>query len=219
VVNGVTNGSPAAIAGLQAGDSIVGINEQGNMSMEEIAASLLYNKEKPITLEVYRRGEPSCDLTLTPNEFGKIGVLLRPIQDIYTPVIKHYNFFTAFPAGIRMGWEIITSYVGQLKYVFSKEGAQSLGGFGAIGNLFPDQWNWFGFWNLTALLSIMLGVMNILPIPALDGGHILFLLVEVVSGRKPSDKFLERAQMVGMVLLISLLIYANGMDIFRAFFK
>ncbi|MDR0832713.1 MAG: site-2 protease family protein [Candidatus Symbiothrix sp.] len=133
--------------------------------------------------------------------------------------VKHYSFLASFPAGVRMGVQEINNYIGQFKYLFSSKGAENIGGFGAIGNLFPSEWNWLQFWRMTAFLSIMLGVMNILPIPALDGGHVLFLVVEVVTRRKPSDKFLEQAQVIGMTLLIGLLIYANGMDVIRAFFK
>jgi Predicted membrane-associated Zn-dependent proteases 1 len=106
-----------------------------------------------------------------------------------------------------------------LKYIFTKEGAQSLGGFVAIGNIFPSVWNWYDFWNLLAFLSIMLGFMNILPIPALDGGHVFFLLYEIITRRKPSEKFLEYAQITGMILLFGLLIFANGNDLFKLFFK
>ena len=118
-----------------------------------------------------------------------------------------------------MGVNLLTNYIKQFKLVFSKEGVKQLGGFGAIGNLFPKAWDWTIFWYNTAFLSLMLAFMNILPIPALDGGHVLFLLYEIVSGRKPGDKFMEYAQITGMVILFSLLIYANGNDIFKAFFK
>ena len=118
-----------------------------------------------------------------------------------------------------MGFDILGSYVRQMKLVFSKEGVKQLGGFGTIGSLFPDTWNWMTFWFNTAFLAIILAFMNILPIPALDGGHVLFLVYEMVSGRKPSDKFLEYAQVVGMVLLFGLMIYANGNDLFKAIFK
>lgn len=111
-----------------------------------------------------------------------------------------------------------TNKTHQFKYVFTKKGASQLGGFGAIGGLFPDSWNWYGFWNTTALLSIILAFMNILPIPALDGGHVTFLLYEMISGRKPNDKFMEIAQMVGFFILIALVLYANGNDIYRAIF-
>lgn len=218
VVEMVTNGSPAITAGLQAGDSIVGINGRKDMATNEIQESLLDYKEKELTLSLYRNGQ-EMDVNIIPNEFGKIGVGLRSPYKIYETVKHHYNFFTAFPAGIRIGIQQIKDYLGQFKYIFTKEGAKSLGGFGAIGSLFPDQWNWAAFWNMTAFLSIILGVMNLLPIPALDGGHVMFLLYEVISGRKPNDKFMEYAQMVGMFILFALLIYANGMDIIRAFFK
>ena len=127
-----------------------------------------------------------------------------------------YNFFESIPEGIAQGSNSLVSYVKQFKYVFSKEGASQIGGFGTIGSLFPSTWNWNIFWNMTAFLSIILAFMNILPIPALDGGHVLFLLYEMISGRKPSDKFLEYAQTVGFVLLIALLLFANGNDIFKA---
>ena len=118
-----------------------------------------------------------------------------------------------------MGWDKLVSYVKQLKFVFTKQGAQSLGGFGAIGSIFPETWSWLDFWSITAFLSVILAVMNILPIPALDGGHVLFLLFEMVTGRQPSEKFLERAQTIGMLLLFGLLLFANGNDIYRYFFK
>ena len=113
----------------------------------------------------------------------------------------------------------MATYVGSLKYLFTSEGAQSLGGFGAIGDLFPESWSWERFWNITAFLSVILAFMNILPIPALDGGHVLFTLYEIITRRKPSEKFLERAQMIGMFLLFALLIYANANDIYRFFIK
>ena len=123
------------------------------------------------------------------------------------------------PAGISLGWNTLVSYVKQFKLVFTKEGSKQLGGFGSIGKLFPAVWDWQVFWNMTAFLSLILAFMNFLPIPALDGGHVMFLLYEIITGRKPGDKFMERAQIIGMLLLFALLIYANGNDIFKAFFK
>ena len=218
VVEKLNNGSPAKMAGLEVGDSIVGFNGNETLAANEIQMALAEHKEKPMTLNVYRNGE-RMDVLITPNEFGKIGVVLRSPNKIYETVRKEYNLITAIPAGVRLGVQQIGNYLGQFKYLFSKEGAQSIGGFGAIGGLFPEKWDWNYFWSITALLSIMLGVMNLLPIPALDGGHVMFLLYEVVTRRKPNEKFMEYAQIVGMVLLFSLLIYANGMDIVRAFFK
>ena len=144
---------------------------------------------------------------------GKIGVAVMLPTDLYQTVTRKYGFFESFPAGIKLGINTLKGYVNDMKYVFTKEGASSLGGFGTIGGLFPS------VWERTAFLSIILAFMNILPIPALDGGHVMFLIYEVVARRKPSDKFLEYAQMAGMFILFALLIYANGNDIFRFFFK
>ena len=150
---------------------------------------------------------------------GKIGVAVMLPTDLYQTVTREYGFFESFPAGIKLGINTLKGYVNDMKYVFTKEGASSLGGFGTIGGLFPSVWDWQIFWERTAFLSIILAFMNILPIPALDGGHVMFLIYEVVARRKPSDKFLEYAQMAGMFILFALLIYANGNDIFRFFFK
>ena len=128
-----------------------------------------------------------------------------------------YGFFESFPAGVKYGWNVLSGYVGDMKYVFSKEGAKSLGGFGALGNLFPSVWDWHAFWMMTAFLSIILAFMNILPIPALDGGHVLFLIYEIVTGRKPSDKFMEYAEYVGFAIVFLLLIVANLNDVLRLF--
>jgi regulator of sigma E protease len=218
IVKSISGGSPALKAGLEAGDSIVGLNGSTRMSTNEISKELENYKEKELTLHIYRNGQTQ-DVLITPNEFGKIGVALCMPNEIYETVKRHYNFFSSFPAGIRIGIETAQGYLKGLKYIFTKEGAESVGGFGTIANIFPEKWHWPSFWNMTAFLSIILGVMNLLPIPALDGGHVMFLLYEVVSGRKPNDKFMEYAQMVGMFLLLALLLYANGMDVFRYFFK
>ena len=123
------------------------------------------------------------------------------------------------PVGVTNGTDMLVTYVGSLKHLFSKQGAESIGGFGAIGSMFPSKWDWRTFWEMTAFLSIMLAFMNLLPIPALDGGHVAFLLWEVITRRKPSDKFLERAQLAGMLFLIILLIYANFNDLYRFVLK
>jgi regulator of sigma E protease len=218
VVESISNGSPALTAALEAGDSIVGFNGNTAMAANEISKSLADYKEKEITLHLFRNGQEQ-NILITPNEFGKIGVGLRSPYKVYETVKRHYNFFSSFPAGIKIGWDKTVTYLKSLKYLFTKEGAENLGGFGTIASIFPTQWDWMAFWSMTAFLSIILGVMNLLPIPALDGGHVMFLLYEAVSGRKPNDKFMEYAQIGGMILLFGLLIYANGMDIFRAFFK
>ena len=126
-----------------------------------------------------------------------------------------YGFFESFPAGIQYGWHVLASYVDDMKYVFTADGAKSLGGFGAIGNLFPAAWDWYLFWKMTAFLSIILAFMNILPIPALDGGHVLFLLYEMITHRKPSEEFMIRAEYVGFGILMLLMVVANMNDILR----
>lgn len=210
--------SPAATAGLQPGDSIVSINGQATPLFEDVAKMLDQNKGKDITLGFYRNGMEQS-VVIQSDTAGKIGVYLMSKTDLYPTVTRTYGFFESFPAGVRLGINTLKGYVNDMKYVFTKEGASSLGGFGTIGSIFPTVWDWQVFWMQTAFLSIILAFMNILPIPALDGGHVMFLLYEVIARRKPSDKFLEYAQITGMFLLFALLIYANGNDIFRFFFK
>lgn len=210
--------SPAAVAGLQPGDSIVSINGIVTPSFYEVGEVLAQNKDKDVLVGFYRAGIPQT-LTLHTDTAGKMGIYSVSPFDMYQTVTRKYGFFESFPAGVMLGVNTLKGYVSDMKYVFTKEGASSLGGFGTIGSLFPAEWDWHSFWMKTAFLSIILAFMNILPIPALDGGHVMFLLYEVIARRKPSDKFLEYAQVTGMFLLFALLIYANGNDIFRSFFK
>ena len=210
--------SPAAVAGLQPGDSIVSINGIVTPSFYEVGEVLAQNKDKDVLVGFYRAGIPQT-LTLHTDTAGKMGIYSVSPFDMYQTVTRKYGFFESFPAGVMLGVNTLKGYVSDMKYVFTKEGASSLGGFGTIGSLFPAEWDWHSFWMKTAFLSIILAFMNILPIPALDGGHVMFLLYEVIARRKPSDKLLEYAQVTGMFLLFALLIYANGNDIFRFFFK
>jgi regulator of sigma E protease len=210
--------TPAALAGLQPGDSIVQINGEATPAFSDVAERLYEAKGREIILGFFRNGV-EMTVPLTVDTLGKIGVSVMLPNDLYTTVKISYGFFQSFPAGIQLGVTTLKGYVGGMKYVFTKEGASSLGGFGTIGGLFPAVWDWHIFWMTTAFLSIILAFMNILPIPALDGGHVLFLLYEVITRRKPSDKFMEHAQVAGMILLIGILLYANGNDIFRFFFK
>lgn len=210
--------SPAAVAGLQPGDSIVSINGIVTPSFYEVGEVLAQNKDKDVLVGFYRAGIPQT-LTLHTDTAGKMGIYSVSPFDMYQTVTRKYGFFESFPAGVMLGVNTLKGYVSDMKYVFTKEGASSLGGFGTIGSLFPAEWDWHSFWMKTAFFSIILAFMNILPIPALDGGHVMFLLYEVIARRKPSDKFLEYAQVTGMFLLFALLIYANGNDIFRFFFK
>ncbi|MDR0540684.1 MAG: RIP metalloprotease RseP [Dysgonamonadaceae bacterium] len=213
----IVPGSNAEKAGLQAGDKLISINGKATNSEALAVFSSRLSKYKKSDVELgIVRGQDTLRLSAHVDKEGKLGFSSA------TPKIgmsDQYGFFRAFPAGIGLGVRKMAFYVLQLKLVFSKAGISSIGGFGAIGNLFPAAWDWFAFWMLTALLSIMLGVMNLLPVPALDGGHVLFLLYEVITRRQPSEKFLEYAQMAGMAFLIGLLLYANGMDVVRAFFK
>ena len=209
--------SPAAVAGLQPGDSIVSINGIVTPSFYEVGEVLAQNKDKDVLVGFYRAGIPQT-LTLHTDTAGKMGIYSVSPFDMYQTVTRKYGFFESFPAGVMLGVNTLKGYVSDMKYVFTKEGASSLGGFGTIGSLFPAEWDWHSFWMKTAFLSIILAFMNILPIPALDGGHVLFLIYEIIARRKPSDKFMERAQMVGMFLLFGLLIWANFNDILRYFF-
>ena len=219
VVKGLASAdSPAAIAGLQPGDSIVAIGGVATPTFYEASDALMAHKDEPVAVDFYR-GESLQSLTLRPDTAGKMGVMVKFPTEIYPLETRTYNLLTAVPAGISKGVNTLRGYVGDMKYVFTKEGASSLGGFGTIANLFPAEWDWQSFWERTAFLSIILAFMNIIPIPALDGGHVMFLLYEVIARRKPSDKFLEYAQMAGMGLLLLLLLYANGHDVIRAFFK
>ena len=218
VVSALVNGEPAIKAGLQVGDHIVSVDSVSTRSYTEFTAALAKNGGKEVVMGIERDGKPTT-VNITPTEGGKIGIQLAPITDIYPVEIRDYNLFESIPKGWEMGTDRLSSYVGSMKYVATAEGAKSLGGFGAIGSLFPEKWNWLSFWEITAFLSVALAFMNILPIPALDGGHIMFLLYEIVSRRKPSEKFMEYAQIAGMCFLFLLLIYANGNDIYRFFIK
>ncbi|HZJ79454.1 MAG TPA: RIP metalloprotease RseP [Dysgonamonadaceae bacterium] len=214
VVQDVQQGGEADKTGLLAGDSLVAINGVAVPTFVDFRTELEKYKNDLIPIDFYRDGVLNT-LPVTVSEEGTIGIAVKN----YIPTSKDkYSFFASFPQGVKFGVRTLKGYVSQFKYVFTREGASSLGGFGAIGNFFPALWNWFAFWKMTAFLSIILAFMNILPIPALDGGHVMFLLYEVVTRRKPNEKFMEFAQIAGMLLLFGLLIYANGMDLFRAIF-
>ena len=218
VVDIVMEDHPAEAAGLQHGDSLVAINGEEYFSFYDYQSTLSQNKNKDVELSFYR-GDSLYQATVHLTEEGVIGVYpVNPAVYLTTKVIK-YGFFESIPVGIKKGFETLATYVKQFKLVFTKEGAQQLGGFGTIGSIFPKVWDWERFWNMTAFLGIILAFMNIIPIPALDGGYLLFIIVEMITRRKPSDKFIGIANTIGFTLLIILLIYANGMDIIRAFFK
>jgi len=209
--------SPAKAAGVLVKDQVVGLDDKKFTYYDEFQKYLFNNKQHPVTLNIIRKGE-NVNVTVTPDSLGMLGIGRSvSLDQIFELKTIKYGFIQSIPAGINKGFKTISDYLKQFKLIFSKhtKAYQSLGGFITIGNIFPGVWDWQRFWNLTAFLSIILAVMNILPIPALDGGHVLFLLFEVVTGKKPSDKFLEYAQIVGMVILLALLLYANGNDILR----
>lgn len=218
VIDSILPGGNAAEAGFQVGDSIVAVNGELTRDQMDLRTALNAAKNDSVMFSFFRHGVP-MDLPAFVDTSGMIGVGMKSLTQIYPLKTIKYGFFESFPRGIEKGWKKLGSYAGDMKYLFTKEGAKSLGGFGTLGSIFPAEWNWLLFWEMTAFLSIALAFMNILPIPALDGGHVLFLLYEVIARRKPSDKFLEYAQMVGMFLLFGLLIWANGNDIIRFFFK
>ena len=217
VVQEAVAGYGAYAAGLQAGDSIVAVNEAATSDYTDFTARLEEYKGKTADIAFVRDGE-LMTLPVAVSDDGKIGIALVPATTFYPTETVYYGFFESIPKGIGKGTNTLARYVRDFKYVFTKEGANSLGGFGTIGSIFPSSWNWEAFWEMTAFLSIILAFMNILPIPALDGGHVLFLLYEVIARRKPNEKFMEYAQIAGMVLLFGLLIYANINDIIRFFF-
>ena len=224
VVDSVIVGMPFEKAGLQKGDSLLAVNGKTvgswNTFLYEMAAlqadAEAEGKGNAALDIVYSRNGLRDTVSLQTDSLYKVGVLKNALS--YKQTRLSYGFFESFPAGIAMGVNTLKGYVNDMKYVFTKEGAKSVGGFGTIGSIFPKVWDWHRFWEMTALLSIILAFMNILPIPALDGGHVLFLLYEIITRRKPSDKFMERAQMVGMFLLFALLIWANFNDLLRFLF-
>lgn len=221
---------PATAIGLQKGDKILSINGKAIDSWNEYdneisrledqmtdavtpADSL---KLRTVSLVYQHQGAATPDtVTATLTSDLKLGIIQSSIATYYKPTTIEYSFFESFPAGVQYGWSILSGYINDLKYIFSAEGAKSLGGFGTIGSLFPPVWDWHLFWLMTAFLSIILAFMNILPIPALDGGHVIFLLYEMITGRKPGEKFMIIAEYIGIGILFLLMIVANLNDILR----
>lgn len=220
VVDGYLKVSPAKKAGILPGDRIVGINGKEVNYFNEFVSELEGLKDETIEISVLRDGVKH-DFTLHTTPKATIGVSRVPASHFLELEKIQYSFLEAIPAGISKGFSRAISYVKQLKLLFTPKtkAYESLGGFIKIGSIFSKVWDWQSFWEMTALLSIILAIMNLLPIPALDGGHVMFLLYEIVTGRKPGDKFLEYAQIIGMTLLLLLLLYANGNDIVQFFRK
>ena len=211
---------------LKKGDVIIGLNDIETKYADQVKIALEKFKGAEVEAKVIREGKETT-VPLKISDEGKLGLVYSGITEdnleklgYYKFDTKKYSFFEAFPIGIKKTGDKISSYITQFKAIFTPStGAyKGVGGFKAIYDIFPSFWSWQVFWNITAFLSIMLGVLNLLPIPALDGGHVMFLLYEMVSGRKPGDKFMEYAQMVGFFLLIALVLFANGNDIYKAIF-
>ena len=222
VVGGLAEGSTAAAAGLQVGDSLIAVGGVETRFFDQFVEKFKAAKGEMLTLTVMRDSASTkvpVNLDIQISEQGTIGVYPYGASAFLNINTKNYNLFEAIGVGVKRTGEEIANYWNQIKLLFDKDlkAYKSLGGFISIAKVFPGQWDWVSFWHTTAFLSIILAVMNILPIPALDGGHVLFLLYEVVTRRKPSDKFLEYAQMAGLALLFVLLIYANGNDIIKLF--
>ena len=233
-IDSVMKDSPASKLGLVKGDKVLTVNgkkvesfndfqlEMGRVNDMLTAATSHQDSVKALTASVeYVKASgdtlKNSVLLQASDEGVKFGFYNHPVMLDYKVTHISYGFFQSFPAGVKYGWNVLSGYVGDMKYVFTKEGAKSLGGFGALGSLFPSMWDWHAFWMMTAFLSIILAFMNILPIPALDGGHVFFLLYEVITGRKPGDKFMERAEYVGFGILLLLLVVANLNDVLRFF--
>ena len=236
-IDSVMAGSPAAAVGLKAGDRIVAMNGkpidsynaftdqigvlQDMMTAAQSSADSM--KVRAVELVVERGGSAAAaiaaaerdTLSMTLTADLKVGFYVKSLAGLYKPYTKEYGFWESFPAGVKYGWNVLAGYVGDMKSVFTADGAKSLGGFGAIGSLFPPMWDWYLFWKMTAFLSIILAFMNILPIPALDGGHVLFLLYEMITRRKPSEQFMLWAEYAGFGILILLMVVANLNDILR----
>lgn len=216
VVASVADGTGAQKAGVQVGDSVIAIGSKPVSSFYEVRSEL-QNLKDSTALVVVARGTAVDSLNVAISADGTMGVMTKPFTE-YVPVhTRTYTFWESIPAGFRRTGTEMADYWDQLKLIVKPktEAYKSLGSFIAIGNIFPSEWDWYSFWRITALLSVIFAIMNILPIPGLDGGHLVFVLWEMITGRKPSDKVLEYAQIVGMVLLIALMVLAFGNDIRR----
>ncbi|MBN2774174.1 MAG: RIP metalloprotease RseP [Prolixibacteraceae bacterium] len=219
IIDGFMKKSPAQVAGVEIGDEVTGINGKEINFWDEFEDVLSENKGESYTLELTRNGE-NISVEVQPMDDATLGITYQNnFNDNFKLKTIKYGFFESIPAGINLGVETTKDYLKQFKLFFKPEtkAYESLGGFITIGSIFPGTWDWYSFWKMTAFISIILAIMNLLPIPALDGGHVMFTLYEMISGRKPNEKFLEYAQIVGMVILMALVLYANANDIIKLF--
>jgi regulator of sigma E protease len=229
LVDSVIPGTTAYKMGLKKGHRITGIDGKAVASYNDITDLMARHTDMLATAKTSADSLKARTVTVSfasdskqytakvvLNSTLKMGFMPQQLANMYKPVTQEYGFFESFPAGVKYGFHVLGTYIDDLKYVFTAEGAKSLGGFGTIGNLFPADWDWYVFWRMTAFLSIILAFMNILPIPALDGGHVLFLLYEMITRRKPSEEFMIRAEYVGFGIVLLLLVVANLNDILRS---
>lgn len=204
-------------AGILKGDSIVSVNSVPTPFFDNFRTEIRKHKSEKVQIGLFRNNVPMT-IEVATDTSGRIGIEpYSRLDSIYTPRHKDYSFAECIPAGFSKAYWTLSDYASQLKFLFTKKGVSSIGGFGTFGSLFSPTWDWHSFWLMTAFISIILAFMNFLPIPALDGGHIMFLLYEMITGRKPSDKFMEYAQMVGIIIILGLLILANGNDLYKLF--
>jgi regulator of sigma E protease len=217
IVGGFAKKSVARNAGIQKGDRILRIDSIETPMADLLKPALNNFPNQEVTVTVLRNGREK-EFTLTLDETAMLGVAVDLISVIQFET-KKYTFLEAIPAGVAKAWETGKIYLQQFKLIFSSEteAYKEVGGFITIGKIFPGVWNWQSFWGLTAILSIMLAILNLLPIPALDGGHVTFLLYEIITGKQPGEKFMEYAQLTGMAIIFALLIFVNGNDIIKLF--
>ena len=217
VVDSVLPNMAAEKAGLKVGDKIVAINGQ-TMYRSDVYVTLHNNPGKELNFSIVR-GSDTLEQKITPNEQGIIGVIIRGPADMYQLERIKYGLLESVPVGVGRAIKKMTNYASDLKYVFTPEGLSNVGGFGSMASLYPETFSFEVFWSMTAFLSVILAVGNVLPIPALDGGHIVFVLYEMITRKKPNKKFVLRAQVAGMFFLIFFMLYVNLNDVFRHFFK
>jgi len=233
VIDSVLEGKNAEKAGLKKGDSLVGIEALPKLAFyepkenqdsvilnspyfQDIVQVLKNSSGTKVTLLVMRKDELKR-IKVEVDENGQVGIGNKDLKKLFEVKHESYGFFASIPAGMSHGWNTLSGYVKSLGLLFTPAGAKNIGGFGSIGGLFSKEWDWLTFWSRTAFISIILAFMNILPIPALDGGHVMFLLYEMITGRAPGQRFMEIAQVIGMIFLLGLLLYANGNDIVKLF--
>ncbi len=218
-VDTVLAGKPAMAAGIKKGDKIIAVNNTPTPYFQDVVKILQNNKNLSVNVTLLRKSD-SITVKSAVTEDGKLGLGPKSFDTYFTLDTRKYDLISSFPAGIHKAYETFDGYIKQFKVLFTVKGAhKELGGFMTIGKAYSTTWDWQRFWAFTAFLSIVLAIMNILPIPALDGGHVMFLLYEVITGRKPNEKVMEYAQYAGMILLLALLLYANGNDVVRLFSK